>query len=251
MKINTILFFVDLRSTDAWIGTRQHCSFVWPGTTYPKSKTHESTLSLQEVLQCSAYSAIEEYAVWGGVPRYWELRLQEESLNDALRQHLFSPLGILLEEPLRLFVDDIRDSAQSYTILSLIGNGVHRLSEIAARLEKPATQLSRPLEKLVQLGYIQRVLPFGELEKNSKKGIYQIADPFVHFYFSFVVPNRSLIELDKGAAVLQQLRPALDIYMSAWWVKLCRQAISGTEIEGQNFGMARSWWGQCVKNRTT
>lgn len=202
---------------------------------------------LKEVLQCSASSAIEEYAVWGGVPRYWELRLQEESLQDALRQHLFSPLGILLEEPLRLFVDDIRDSAQSYTILSLIGNGVHRLSEIAARLEKPATQLSRPLEKLVQLGYIIRVLPFGELEKNSKKGIYQIADPFVHFYFSFVVPNRSFIELDKGAAVLQQLRPALGIYMSAWWEKLCRQAISGTEIEGQNFGMARSWWGSVSK----
>jgi hypothetical protein len=121
------------------------------------------------------------------------------------------------------------------------------LSEIAARLEKPATQISRPLEKLVQLGYINRILPFGELEKNSKKGIYQIADSFVHFYFSFVVPHRSLIELDKGATVLQQLRPALAIYMSLWWEKLCRQAISGTEIEGEHFGMARSWWGSVSK----
>ena len=126
---------------------------------------------LQEVLQCNAVEAITEYSVWGGVPRYWELRLQEQTLTDALRAHLFSSLGTLIEEPLRLFVDDMRDTAQSYTILSLIGNGVHRMTEIAARLEKPATNLSGPLDKLVRLGYIERELPFGENEKNSKRPI--------------------------------------------------------------------------------
>lgn len=202
---------------------------------------------LQNVLQCTATEAIREYSVWGGVPRYWELRLQENSFHDALKTHLFSSLGILIEEPLRLFVDDMRDTAQSYTILSLIGNGVHRLSEIAARLEKPATNLSGPLEKLVQLGYIERELPYGENEKNSKKGIYKISDPFVHFYFSFVVPNRSLIEIDKGDTVLAGMDSKLNIHISAWWEKLCRQAISGAELNGFRFGFARSWWGNISK----
>jgi AAA+ ATPase superfamily predicted ATPase len=156
-------------------------------------------------------------------------------------------LGILIEEPLRLFVDDMRDTAQSYTILSLIGNGVHRLSEIAARLEKPSTNLSGPLEKLVQLGYIERELPFGENEKNSKKSIYKISDPFVHFYFSFVVPNRSLIEIDKGEAVLAGMDKKLNIHISGWWEKLCRQAISGAELNGFRFGFARSWWANITK----
>jgi uncharacterized protein len=91
---------------------------------------------LQEVLKCSAVEAVTEFSVWGGVPRYWELRQQETLFTDALKSHLFSSLGILIEEPLRLFMDDMRDTTQSYTILSLIGNGVHRMSEIAARLEK-------------------------------------------------------------------------------------------------------------------
>lgn len=203
---------------------------------------------LQEVLQCNATEAIREYSVWGGVPRYWELRLQEKSFHDALKAHLFSSLGILIEEPLRLFVDDMRDTVQSYTILSLIGNGVHRLSEIAARLEKPSTNLSGPLEKLVQLGYIERELPFGENEKNSKKSIYKISDPFVHFYFSFVVPNRSLIEIDKGEAVLAGMDNKLNIHVSGWWKKLCRQAISSVELNGFTFGFARSWWGNISKN---
>lgn len=202
---------------------------------------------LQEVLQCAAKEAIREYSVWGGVPRYWELRLQENSFHDALKSHLFSSLGVLIEEPLRLFVDDMRDTAQSYTILSLIGNGVHRLSEIAARLEKPSTNLSGPLEKLVQLGYIERELPFGENEKNSKKSIYKISDPFVHFYFSFVAPNRSLIEIDKGETVLARIETKLNIHISQWWEKLCREAVSGAEINGITFGFARSWWGNVSK----
>lgn len=203
---------------------------------------------LKEVLQCNSTDAIIEYSVWGGVPRYWELRLQESNLRDALQQHLFSSLGTLIEEPLRLFVDDMRDTAQAFTILSLIGNGVHRLSEIAARLEKPSTSLGGPLERLVQLGYIERELPFGENEKNSKKSFYKIADPFVNFYFTFVVPNRSLIEIDKGNLVLQRLAERFPGYTSFWWEKLCRQAVSGSEVNGFIFGYARSWWGNVSKD---
>ena len=202
---------------------------------------------LQEVLQCSAVEAVTEFSVWGGVPRYWELRNQEISFTNALKTHLFSSLGILIEEPLRLFIDDMRDTTQSYTILALIGNGVHRMSEIAARLEKPSTSLAGPLDRLIQLGYIERELPFGENPRNSKKSYYRISDPFMNFYFTYVLPNRSLIELDKGDVVMNQVVQRLSGYTSYWWEKLCRQAISGTEINGYTFGLAQSWWGNVSK----
>jgi len=202
---------------------------------------------LQEVLQCNSVEAINEYSVWGGVPRYWEIRKQEAEFTDALKTHLFSSFGLLIEEPLRLFIDDMRDTAQSYTILSLIGNGVHRMSEIAARLEKPSTSLAGPLDRLIQLGYIERELPFGENPRNSKKSLYRISDPFMSFYFTFVLPNRSLIELDKGEVVLNQVFQRLSGYTSYWWEKLCRQAISGSQLAGYTFGMAQKWWGNVSK----
>ena len=203
---------------------------------------------LQEVLQCTASEAVTEFSVWGGVPRYWELRQQETSLTAALKTHLFSSFGTLIEEPLRLFVDDMRDTAQSYTILSLIGNGVHRMSEIAARLEKPATSLAGPLDRLIQLGYIDRELPFGESTRNTKKSYYRISDPFLNFYFTYIIPNRSLIELDKGNAVLLRLTESFSGYTSFWWEKLCRQAVSGTLVESHTFGLARSWWGNVSRD---
>ena len=203
---------------------------------------------LQEVLQCNSREAVTEFSIWGGVPRYWELRLQETSLTDALQTHLFSSYGTLIEEPMRLFVDDMRDTAQSYTILSLIGNGVHRMSEIAARLEKPATSLAGPLNRLIQLGYIERELPFGENERNTKKSFYRISDPFLNFYFTYVIPNRSLIELDKGTALLQRLMVNFTGYTAFWWEKLCRQAVSGSVIGSYTFGYSRSWWGNVSKD---
>ncbi len=212
-------------------------------------KVNPMTLAcLRDVLQCSASESVAEFSVWGGVPRYWELRQQESSLTAAMKTHLFSSFGTLIEEPLRLFVDDMRDTAQSYTILSLIGNGVHRMSEIAARLEKPATSLAGPLDKLIQLGYIEREVPFGENERNTKKSYYRISDPFLNFYFTYIVPNRSLIELGRGDLVLQRLTESFPGYTSFWWEKLCRQAVSGSKIAGSEFGYAKSWWGNVSRN---
>lgn len=67
------------------------------------------------------------------------------------------------------------------------------------------------------------------------------------FYFTNVLPNRSLIELDKGDVVLNQVLLRLSTYTSYWWEKLCRQEISGAVKDGYTFGLAQSWWGYVTK----
>ena len=48
---------------------------------------------LQEALRLDAVSAVEEYSVWGGVPRYWELRENRRSHDDALWHNILSVTG--------------------------------------------------------------------------------------------------------------------------------------------------------------
>ena len=203
---------------------------------------------LQDVLHSDAVNTIEEYAVWGGVPRYWELRLQDEGLQESIAYNILNPLGTLYEEPIRLFMDDMRDVIQASTLLSVIGSGANRLSEIATRLEKPATHLSGPLEKLRQLDFIEREIPFGENPKNSKKSLYKVSDPFMDFYFHFVVPNRSLIEMRRSEFVTDAIRAQFSRYVSAWWEKLCRQAVSGGVIGGDMYNLAGRWWGNVSRD---
>ncbi len=201
---------------------------------------------IQEALGLDTVGAIEEYAVWGGVPRYWELREPRTSLDDALLHNVFSVNGILYEEPEKLFRDDIKDFVKTSTIMSYVGTGANRLSEVASRCNEPATNLSRPLKKLVDLGYLEKEVPFGTDEKNAKKSLYKIADPFMAFYYRFVVPNRSFIELDRRLPIEQALTAHFHEYVSTQWERLCREAVTGNLVNGVAYGKAKRWWGSVL-----
>ena len=198
---------------------------------------------IQEALSLDAMNAIEEYSVWGGVPRYWELRENKSSLDDALWHNILSVNGTLYEEPVKLFQDDVKDIVKTSTIMSYIGTGANRLSEIAGRCNEPATNLSRPLKKLVDLGFLEKDVPFGIDEKNAKKSLYKIADPFMTFYYQFVVPNRSFIELGRRMPLEQALAAHFSEYVSMNWEKLCRDAVTGNIVNGTVYGKAKRWWG--------
>ena len=201
---------------------------------------------LQEALGLDAVETIEEYALWGGVPRYWVLREKSNNKDKALREHVLSSQGILYEEPQRLFNDDVNDVVKISTIMSMIGKGATRLKEIAARCEEPATNLSRPISKLIDLGYIERDIPFGESAKTTKRSLYRIADPFLSFHFRFVAPMRSFIELERYAPIDAVLEKQLSNHIGGWWEKLCRDAVTGNVIDGVMYGEARRWWGSIL-----
>ena len=204
---------------------------------------------IQEALRLDAMNAIEEYAVWGGVPRYWELRENQNSLNDALWHNILSVNGTLYEEPIKLFQDDVKDIVKTSTIMSYIGTGANRLSEIAARCNEPATNLSRPLKKLIDLGFLEKDVPFGIDEKNAKKSLYKIADPFMAFYYQFIVPNRSFIELGRRLPLVQALAAHFSEYVSMHWEKLCRDAVTGNMVNGIVYGKAKRWWGPVLNEK--
>ena len=198
---------------------------------------------MQEALHLNAVEAIEEYSVWGGVPRYWELRENNRSLDDALWHNVFSVNGVLYEEPVKLFQDDVKDIVKTYTIMSYVGTGANRLSEIAARCNEPATNLSRPLKKLIDLGFLEKDVPFGIDEKNAKKSLYKIADSFMAFYYQFVVPNRSFIELDRRLPIVKAMEANFSKYVGLHWESICRNAVTGNVIDGVLYGKAKRWWG--------
>lgn len=201
---------------------------------------------IQEALGLDATAAIEEYSVWGGVPRYWELRESRSSLDDALWHNILSVNGALYEEPIKLFQDDVKDIVKTSTIMSYIGTGANRLSEIAGRCDEPATNLSRPLKKLIDLGFLEKDVPFGIDEKNAKKSLYKIADPFMAFYYQFVVPNRSFIELNRRLPIDQALNTHFSEYVSMQWEKMCRDAVTGNLVNGIVYGKAKRWWGSVL-----
>jgi uncharacterized protein len=191
----------------------------------------------------AAIGAVEAYSVWGGIPRYWELAADFATLDQALADLVLSPLGVLHDEPVGLLLDDTRDVAQAASILSLIGQGCHRLSEIAARLGKPATSLSRPMQRLVDLELVRREIPFGALARDSKRTLYRIADPFLAFWFRFVEPQRSRLEAGQVAQVVREVKRDFSRHASGAWEELARASVSHMGCFDRSWKPAARWWG--------
>jgi DNA-binding transcriptional ArsR family regulator len=193
--------------------------------------------------------AVEAYALWGGIPRYWELAADYRDPTAALRALVLSPQGVLHEEPTALLLDDLRDLTQASSILALVGAGCHRLSEIAGRLGKPATSLARPLARLVDLGLVCREVPFGDSPRDGKRTAYKIADPFLRFWFGYVEPNRSRLGAGQMESVAVEIAVSFALHVGGVWGDLVRESVPRARYCRRAWGPAARWWGAGLDRR--
>jgi len=191
-----------------------------------------------------AVHSIEEYSVWGGVPRYWALREQFDDFSSALDHLILDEHGILFYEPASLFMDDVAEIAPYSSIMTALGNGNNRYSKVADVVGKKTTELSSPLSNLIEMKYIRKEVPFGENESKTKKTLYQIDDPFMSFFYRFIAPNKSLLALGRTEIVRKAISQQMPEHVSHIWERLCQIAISGNNILGTDWGLARRWWGK-------
>lgn len=198
---------------------------------------------LQNALYPDAVQCIEGYSIWGGVPRYWELAADFPNLEEAVKDLILDRYGVLHQEPQRILLDDMNSTTQTNSIIAVIAHGAHRLTEICARLQKPATNLSRPLANLRDLGYITRELPFGESEKSTKKTLYKIADPYLQFWYRFVFPQLSLLEVDRINLVYQMIQAHFASHAAGVWEDLARTSCAWGDIAGIAWKPGQRWWG--------
>ncbi len=190
----------------------------------------------------------ELYAAWGGIPRYWELAREiPGDVAAQIEQLVLDPLGPLHREPDRLLLEEIPSALEARPLLDAIGAGVHRVSEIAGRLGRPATSMARPLERLLGLGLVRREVPYGESEKVTKRALYKIEDPFFRLWFRVVAPHRAQLASGTGETRRQILERFWEGLRSEAWEELCRKSLpvltAGSAIAGLGpWGTASRWW---------
>jgi AAA+ ATPase superfamily predicted ATPase len=78
------------------------------------------------------------------------------------------------------------------------------------------TTVVRYLDILQQMRLVSRRVPATETQpEKSKKGIYQIDDHFLRFWFRYVHPNQGSLDLGLADAILQQrILPDLDHFVA-------------------------------------
>ena len=195
--------------------------------------------------RATAFERFSHYAVWGGVPRYWEVCAGERNVWRTLREEVFSPNGLFHDEPSFVLKDDLEGATQATSVLALVGQGSERPSEIAGRLQVPQTALGRPLKRLMELGLVVRDIPFGNDAKANKKSLYRLADPFLRFWYAFVLPRYSNAHFLEDKKDYEQVQGAFHVFLRQAWESLVRETLLRKPLTGSSVRWARvgRWWG--------
>ena len=159
------------------------------------------------------------WAVLGGMPYYLRTFSGGQDLHANLRQHIFDPqTGTLFNEPRLLLMEELREPRNYFSILRSIAQGRTRLNEIAqASGVGTVNSVSRYLDILQEMRLITRRVPASEKEpEKSKKGLYQIDDHFLRFWFRYVHPNQNQLILGLIDAIIEsRILPDLDNFAAS------------------------------------
>ena len=160
---------------------------------------------------------IEAWAVLGGMPYYLTAFSDQVDIFANIRAHILDSQGTLRREPQLLLMEELREPRNYFSILRAIAEGATRLNEIsqAARVGD-ATTTARYLDILQGLRVVNRRVPATESRpEKSKRGLYQVTDAFLRFWFRYVHPNQGALDLGLADAVLANVYSPPSISSSA------------------------------------
>jgi AAA+ ATPase superfamily predicted ATPase len=163
------------------------------------------------------------YAIFGGIPAYWERLDQQLSISDNIRQQLLTPDNLMQSEPRLLLQDFIQDPHNYVSILQAIARGDRTQKAISVRTGLSQGHVSKYVSVLRDTGFVERRVPITASE-SSRLGRYHIIDPYLRFYYRFLASRQAQLALGESAQALEEIkRHLLDFIGTHTWEELCRE----------------------------
>ncbi len=186
------------------------------------------------------YAPEEQFLAWallGGMPYYLRAFDDSQDIFINIRKRILDAQGgELFNEPRLLLMEELREPRNYFSILRAIAQGNTRLNEIAqASGVGTVNTVARYLDLLQQMRLVTRRVPASEYQpEKSKRGLYQIDDHFLRFWFRYVHPNQGSLSLGLADAVLEQrIRPDLEHFVAGAFEEASRQHIAWLARQGQ------------------
>lgn len=167
---------------------------------------------------------LEAYAILGGIPAYLGQFDDREAVLPNIERHILARESMLAMEPLFVLREELREPRNYFAILQAIAQGRTRLNEIAQATGIERQPVSRYLAVLQDLQLVERRVPVTEAHpEKSRKGLYQLRDHFLRFWFRFVLPHTSLLESGQTTPVLQRVAADLPTFLGLVFEEICRE----------------------------
>jgi AAA+ ATPase superfamily predicted ATPase len=187
---------------------------------------------------------IELFSITGGVAKYL-LLIEEKSIDEFIRKKIIEKEGFFYQEGIFLLSQEFKSPNVYLSILKAIALGHTKLNEISNFAGIEGKKITRYLDVLHEIGLVTRQVPITEDPLKFRKGVYVIEDNFLKFWFRFVLPNRSRIELRDTKDLLKNILDSLPDYASETFEHIGSEFLQEISRSGKlpaKFTHWGKWW---------
>ena len=139
--------------------------------------------------------------------------------------------------------EELREPKSYLSILRAISWSKTKFGEISNDTGLEKNILTKYIDILVKLQLMEKEVPVTEdnLQK-SKQGIYKISDNFLRFWFQYVFPYKSDLEIERYDEVLRKIEETFEAIKANTYEMVCRELLSDFRNEIFSFERIGRWW---------
>ncbi len=168
----------------------------------------------------AAAEYVEAFAACGGYPLHLQRWDPGASSEENLREHAFTPGGLLLRDAMDILSEDLDWRGGYERVLGALGAGTRRRSRIASRAQQ---RIDYTLDRLRRAGYVRAVRPHGS--PATADPLYEITDPYLAFWFAVLREDADLVEGGQGRAVQQRVRERWQAHLGRVFEEAAREHV--------------------------
>ena len=187
------------------------------------------------------------FGVMGTIPAYLERVEPSLDIMTVIREQILERGSFLHNEVEFLLREELREPRNYFVILRAIAQGKRKLSKIINDTGFDKTHLSRYLDILRSLRFVDKEIPVTErYPEKSRLGLYRLYDRFFSFWFRYVFPYRSRLEIGNTGYLMAKINESFEQHLSFAYEEVCREICLDLLKEGiMDFSAIGRWW---VKN---
>ena len=185
------------------------------------------------------YEKIAFYSVFGGSPFVLQELREEETLEQNISRTILDESSAVFLYVSNLLLTDYSNAVNAERILSVLGNGKKKYSELEKALQANSTgSLAKQLKSLQAMELVNQLYPINKPD-DSKKKFYEINDNLVRFWYTYLHHNRSALQMIGAREFFDQyISPTLlSEYVPHRFEELCRGFFSHLAKSGQLRGV--------------
>ncbi|MBU5470105.1 ATP-binding protein [Falcatimonas sp. MSJ-15] len=192
---------------------------------------------------------VEVYAITGGIPGYLAQWDKDRTVIDNIAENYLADSSMMKYEGHSFVKEELRETSVYSTILGAIAQGMYKLNELHNYTGFGRDKISVYIKNLIELEIVEKVFSYdSEGKEHTKKGIYRIKDNYVYFWYRYIYPNMSRLEMLTGKEFYDRyISSTIDAFVEETFVNVALEylelmnRINKLPVKIKRKG---SWWGK-------